>query len=215
MFEALVSPPWYNYTGWLGMKHQQTSAALHLSPLSRKIWKRIFLKNASLLVCETPFLQSLTIGCTCVCRGGGVNMITDVLCSVNMYILFLCKALWAKSCYGHCAIEVLCIIIIIIIIIILLPVNNHSSEFLYLPPPPTPHPHTPSPFTSHLVQCLCCAYLCAEFQVGLTGQQKSYNLVVSFLHSPVQRRLVLLLLYRKKKCPWPLQRVGTAPWTMA
>ena len=24
----------------------------------------------------------------CVCRGGGVNMITDVLYSVNLYILF-------------------------------------------------------------------------------------------------------------------------------
>ena len=37
----------------------------------------------------------------CVCKGGGVNIITDVLYSVNMYILFLRKALGAKSCYGH------------------------------------------------------------------------------------------------------------------
>ena len=39
-------------------------------------------------------------------------MITDVLHNVNIHT-FLCKVLWAKSCYGHCAIEVLHIIIII------------------------------------------------------------------------------------------------------
>ena len=39
----------------------QTSAALHLSPLSRKIWKHICLKNASLLVCETPFDDELML----------------------------------------------------------------------------------------------------------------------------------------------------------
>ena len=39
----------------------QTSAALHLSRLSRKIWKHTFLKNASLLVCKIPFLHSLTV----------------------------------------------------------------------------------------------------------------------------------------------------------
>ena len=39
--------------------------------------------------------------CKIIIRRSGVNMITDVLYSVNMYILFLCKALWAKSCYGH------------------------------------------------------------------------------------------------------------------
>ena len=81
----------------------------------KKIWKHIFLKNLSLLVCKTPFLHSLTVGWMCACRGSGVNMITDVLYSVNIYILFLCKALWATSCYGHCAMEVLCIITIIII----------------------------------------------------------------------------------------------------
>ena len=27
----------------------------------------------------------------CVCKGGGVNIITDVLYSVNMYILFCVK----------------------------------------------------------------------------------------------------------------------------
>ena len=69
----------------------QTSAAPHLSPLSRKIWKHIFLKNASLLVCETHFLHSLTIEWMCVCRECGVNMITDVLYSVNLYILFCVK----------------------------------------------------------------------------------------------------------------------------
>ena len=46
---------------------------------------------ASLLVCETPFLHSLTIEWMCGCRGGGVNMITDVLYSVNMYIHFYVK----------------------------------------------------------------------------------------------------------------------------
>ena len=92
----------------------QTSAALHLSPLSKKISRHIFLKNAFLLVCKTPFLHSLTIEWMCGCRAGSVNMITDVLYSVNMYILFfVCKALWAKSCYGHCALDVLCIIVII------------------------------------------------------------------------------------------------------
>ena len=38
-----------------------------------------------------------------------------VMYSVNLYKLCVCKALWAKSCYGHCAIEVLCITIIIIL----------------------------------------------------------------------------------------------------
>ena len=86
----------------------QTSAALHLSPLSKKISRHIFLKNAFLLVCKTPFLHSLTIEWMCGCRAGSVNMITDVLYSVNMYILFfVCKALWAKSWCGHCAIEVI------------------------------------------------------------------------------------------------------------
>ena len=48
---------------------------------------------------------------------GGVNMITDVLYSLNTYIRFCaCKALWVKSCYIYCAIEVLCIIITIILI---------------------------------------------------------------------------------------------------
>ena len=45
-------------------------------------------QNSSLLVCETAFLHSLAIGWMCGCRGGGVNMITDVLYSVNMYIHF-------------------------------------------------------------------------------------------------------------------------------
>ena len=47
------------------------SAALHLSPFSRKIWKYIFLKNASLLVCKAPFLHTLTIEWICICRAGG------------------------------------------------------------------------------------------------------------------------------------------------
>ena len=64
---------------------------LHLSPLSRKIWKHIFSKNAPLSVCKTPFLHSLTVEWMCGCRGGGVNMIADVLYSVNMYILFCVK----------------------------------------------------------------------------------------------------------------------------
>ena len=54
-----------------------------------------------------------------------------------------------------------------------LPVNNQSSEFLSLspsPPLPLPPPHPPpppSPLTSHLVQCLCRAYLSAEFVLYL------------------------------------------------
>ena len=68
----------------------QMSAALHLSPFSREIWKLVFSENASLLVVKTPFLYSLTVEWMYVCRGGGVNMITDVLCSVNM-CTFLCK----------------------------------------------------------------------------------------------------------------------------
>ena len=39
-------------------------------------------------------------------------MITDVLYSVNLYILFCVKRL--ELSHGHCAIEVLCIIIIIV-----------------------------------------------------------------------------------------------------
>ena len=34
---------------------------------------------------------SFSIEWTCVCRGGGVNMITDVLYSVHLYILFCVK----------------------------------------------------------------------------------------------------------------------------
>ena len=56
--------------------------------LLRKIRKHIFLKNVSL---SQPFLHSLTIEWMCVCRGGGVNMITDVLYSVNLYIPFCVK----------------------------------------------------------------------------------------------------------------------------
>ena len=36
-------------------------------------------------------LHSLTIEWMCGCRGGGVNMITDVLYNVNLYILFCVK----------------------------------------------------------------------------------------------------------------------------
>ena len=68
----------------------QPSETLHLSPLPRKISKRIFLKKASLSVCIAPFLHSLTIEWMCGCRGGGVNMITDVMYGVNMYMLFVC-----------------------------------------------------------------------------------------------------------------------------
>ena len=49
------------FMGVFSVLFLQTSAALHLSPLSRKIWKHIFLKNASLLVCKIPFLHSLTV----------------------------------------------------------------------------------------------------------------------------------------------------------
>ena len=42
-------------------------------------------------------------------------MISDFLYSLHIYIPFLCKTVSAKSCYGHCAIEVLCINIITII----------------------------------------------------------------------------------------------------
>ena len=38
-------------------------------------------------------------------------MITDVLYSVNLYILFCVKRF--QLCCGHCAIEVLCIVIIV------------------------------------------------------------------------------------------------------
>ena len=38
--------------------------------------------------CDHHLLQSLTVEWMCVCRGSGVNMITDVLYSVNMYIRF-------------------------------------------------------------------------------------------------------------------------------
>ena len=48
-------------------------------------------KKKTLLVCETPFLHSLTTEWMCGCRGGDVNMITDVLYSVNLYILFRVK----------------------------------------------------------------------------------------------------------------------------
>ena len=51
--------------------------------------EKIFLKNVSLLACETPFLHTLTIECMCVCRGGGVNMITDVLYSVICTYFFV------------------------------------------------------------------------------------------------------------------------------
>ena len=67
-------------------KHPQLSISLF-----QEKSENIFLKNASLLVCETPFLHSLTIEWMCVCRGGGVNMITDVLYSVNLYIHFCVK----------------------------------------------------------------------------------------------------------------------------
>ena len=40
-------------------------------------------------------------------------MITDVPYSVNVYIFFVCVKHFELSCYGHYAIEVLCIIIII------------------------------------------------------------------------------------------------------
>ena len=44
-------------------------------------------------------------------------MIIEVLYSVNMYIRFcVCKALSAKSCYVHCAIEVLYILILILLL---------------------------------------------------------------------------------------------------
>ena len=55
----------------------------------KKNLKTSFSKNASLLVCKTPFMHSWTIEWNSVCRAGGVNMITDVLYSVNMYILFV------------------------------------------------------------------------------------------------------------------------------
>ena len=42
--------------------------------------------------------------CMCGYREGGVNMVTDVLYSVNMYILFCVKRFELSSCYGHCAI---------------------------------------------------------------------------------------------------------------
>ena len=45
----------------------------------------------------------------CVRRGSGVSMITDVLYSVNMYICFCIKRI--KSCYGHCAVEVLLLLL--------------------------------------------------------------------------------------------------------
>ena len=53
--------------------------------------KHIFSKNASLLVCKTPFLHSLTTEWMCVRRGGGVNRFADVLYSVKMYIPFWVK----------------------------------------------------------------------------------------------------------------------------
>ena len=65
---------------------------LSVSPyFQQKILKHIFLKNAnSLLVFHKAlFLPSLTMECMCGYRGGGVNMVTDVLYSVNMYF-FLC-----------------------------------------------------------------------------------------------------------------------------
>ena len=36
-------------------------------------------------------MHSLSVEWMCVCKGGGVNIITDVLYSVNMYILFCIK----------------------------------------------------------------------------------------------------------------------------
>ena len=59
---------------------------LHLSPLSRKVVS----KNASVSVCKALFLHSLITEWMCACRGGGVNtvnMITAVLCSINLYKL--------------------------------------------------------------------------------------------------------------------------------
>ena len=75
----------------------------------KTIWKHIFLKKASLLVCKAPFLHSLATEWMCVWWGGAVSMMTHVLYGVNMYILFCQKCF--KSFYGHCTIETLCIII--------------------------------------------------------------------------------------------------------
>ena len=76
-----------------GTRFLQTFAALHLFPLSRKILKHIFLKNASLLVCETPFLHSLTVEWICGCRRSGVNMYYSCPVPCKNVHTFLCKAL--------------------------------------------------------------------------------------------------------------------------
>ena len=73
-------------------KRPQLSISLLFQEKSGEREKKL-LKNASLLVCETPFLHCLTVEWMCVCRGSGVNVIADVLYSVNMYIRFLCKTL--------------------------------------------------------------------------------------------------------------------------
>lgn len=52
-------------------------------------------------------------------------MIIDVLCNVHT---FLCKALCATSCHGHCATEVLCIITEVLWIIII----NASTRFILI-----------------------------------------------------------------------------------
>ena len=49
------------------------------------------ISRSALMVCKAPFLHSLTVEWMCVCRGSGVNMITNVLSSVNMYIPFCVK----------------------------------------------------------------------------------------------------------------------------
>ena len=63
----------------------------------KQIWN-IFLKNASLLVCKAPFLHSLTTDWMCVCTGGGVDMITDVLYGVNNYVQTI--FVWSALKYG-------------------------------------------------------------------------------------------------------------------
>ena len=43
------------------------------------------------VVCKAPFQHSLTLEWLCVCRGSGVNMMTNVLYSVTMYTRFCVK----------------------------------------------------------------------------------------------------------------------------
>ena len=72
-------------------------------------WKLSVAEKVKPDCCYTPAVVSISDRLRCL----GHCPVLRSTAPLHMYIPFVCKALWAKSCYGHCTIEVLRIIIII------------------------------------------------------------------------------------------------------